>query len=63
VELGLALYAWIGVLVALLQQNHGPLFFLLTCALAYSYMLTLNMREWRWHWRQERQGTAVSPLR
>ncbi|MBK8902865.1 MAG: glycosyltransferase [Anaerolineaceae bacterium] len=63
VELGLALYAWIGVLVALHQQNRGPLFFLLTCALAYSYMLTLNMREWRWHWRQHRRETAVSPLR
>ena len=61
VELGLALYAWMGVLVALRQQNHGPLFFLLTCALAYSYMLTLNMREWRWHWRQDRQETAVTP--
>ena len=63
VELGLALYAWVGVLLALLQQNHGPLFFLLTCALAYSYMLTLTMHEWRWHWRQERQETAVTPLR
>ncbi len=62
VELGLALYAWVGVLLALHQQNHGPLFFLLTCALAYSYMLTLNMREWRWHWRQHRRETAVSPL-
>ncbi len=62
VELGLALYAWIGVLLALRLQNHGPLFFLLTCALAYTYMLTLNMREWRWHWQQNRQETAVSPL-
>lgn len=62
VELALALYAWTGVLVALHLQNHGPLFFLLTCALAYSYMLTLNMREWRWHWQQDRQETAVSSL-
>lgn len=62
VELGLALYAWIGVLLALRLQNHGPLFFLLTCAFAYTYMLTLNMREWRWHWQQHRQETAVSPL-
>ncbi|MCA9953362.1 MAG: glycosyltransferase [Ardenticatenaceae bacterium] len=62
VELALALYAWMGVLVALYLQNHGPLFFLLTCALAYTYMITLNMREWRWHWQQDRQETAVSSL-
>lgn len=61
VELGLALYAWVGVGLALQQQNYGPLFFLTTCALAYSNMVQLNMREWRWHIQQERRETAVSP--
>jgi cellulose synthase/poly-beta-1,6-N-acetylglucosamine synthase-like glycosyltransferase len=61
VELGLALYAWAGVGLAIQQQNFGPLFFLGLCALAYSYMAALNMREWRWHIEQRRE-TAVSPL-
>lgn len=62
VELGLALYAWAGVVLAIQRQNVGPLFFLGSCALAYSYMAALNMREWRWHIQQERRETAVSPL-
>ena len=63
VEAGLALYAWAGVALALRQHNYGPLFFLGSCALAYSGMVALNMREWRWHLKQEhRQETAVSPL-
>jgi hypothetical protein len=62
VELGLALYAWAGVGLAIQQQNYGPLFFLGLCALAYSYMVALNMREWRWHIEQERRETAVTPL-
>jgi hypothetical protein len=61
VELGLALYAWAGVGLAIQQQNFGPLFFLGLCALAYSYMAALNMREWRWHIEQRRE-TAVTPL-
>lgn len=61
-ELGLALYAWTGVVLALQQQNYGPLFFLTTCALAYSYMISLNLRDWRWCVQQDRRETAVSPL-
>ena len=62
VELGLALYAWRGVVLAIQQQNYGPLFFLATCALAYSYTILLTMREWLGYLQQERQETAVSPL-
>lgn len=62
VELGLAIYAWVGVALALQQQNYGPLFFLGSCALAYSGMVALNMREWGWHLKQARRKTAVSPL-
>ncbi len=62
VELGLALYAWAGIGLAIHQQNYSPIFFLGSCALAYSYMVMLNMREWRWHLKQERRETAVSPL-
>ncbi len=62
VELGLALYAWAGVGLAIRLQNYGPLFFLSLCALAYSTMVVLNMREWRWHIQQEQRETAVSSL-
>ena len=62
VELGLALYAWVGVGLAIRLQNYGPLFFLSLCALAYSTMAALNMREWRWHIQQEQRETAVSSL-
>lgn len=62
VELGLALYAWIGVGFAIQQQNYGPLFFLASCACAYSTIILLTMREWRGYRQQERQETAVSPL-
>lgn len=62
VELGLALYAWVGVGLAIRLHNFGPLFFLSLCALAYSTMAALNMREWRWHIQQERRETAVSSL-
>jgi cellulose synthase/poly-beta-1,6-N-acetylglucosamine synthase-like glycosyltransferase len=61
-ELGLALYAWIGVALAIQQQNFGSLFFLGSCAVAYSYSIMLTMREWRMYRLQERQETAVSPL-
>lgn len=61
-ELSLAVYAWAGVMLALQQQNYGPLFFLGSCALAYSGMIMLNMREWRWQLKRERRKTAVSPL-
>lgn len=62
VELGLAIYAWAGVALAVQLQNYGPLFFLGSCALAYSGMVLLNMREWRWHLKQDQRKTAVSPL-
>ena len=62
VELSLALYAWAGVFLVLRLGNYGPLFFLGSCALAFSGMVALNMREWRWHLKQERRETAVSPL-
>jgi cellulose synthase/poly-beta-1,6-N-acetylglucosamine synthase-like glycosyltransferase len=62
VEVGLALYAWAGIGLAIQLENYGPLFFLGLCALAYSYIAILNMREWRWHLKQERRETAVSPL-
>ena len=62
VELSLALYAWAGVFLALRLGNYGPLFFLGSCALAFSGMVALNMREWRWQLKQERHETAVSPL-
>ncbi|WP_420641925.1 glycosyltransferase [Candidatus Leptofilum sp.] len=62
VEVGLAIYAWIGVILAMQQQNYGPLFFLASCALAYSGMVALNMREWRWHLKQVRRETAISPF-
>ncbi len=61
IELGLALYAWLGVALAIQQQNFSPVFFLATCALAYSTMIILTVREWRWHFRQPHWETAVSP--
>lgn len=62
VELALALYAWVGAGLALQQQNYAPLFFLTSCALAFSTMIVLTMREWRWHMQQDHRETAVSPL-
>jgi cellulose synthase/poly-beta-1,6-N-acetylglucosamine synthase-like glycosyltransferase len=61
-ELGLAVYALIGFFLALQQRNYGPLFFLGSCALAFSYMVVLTMREWHWYSRQQRRETAVSTL-
>ncbi|MCA9944262.1 MAG: hypothetical protein KC449_12325, partial [Anaerolineales bacterium] len=61
VELGLALYAWVGVGIAIQMQNYGPLFFLGSCGLAYSFIFTLTLRDWWTHLQQARQETAVSP--
>ena len=62
IEFSLALYSWFGVLFAFQLHNYGPLFFLATCALAFSYMLSLNLREWRWYVQQDRRETAVSSI-
>ena len=61
-ELGLAIYAWTGVVLAFQRKNYGALFFLTTCALAYTITLSLNFREWRWQSKQVRRETAVSSL-
>ena len=46
-ELLLALYAGIGIVLALIQHNWGPIFFLMTCLLGLSYVAWLSIYETR----------------
>jgi cellulose synthase/poly-beta-1,6-N-acetylglucosamine synthase-like glycosyltransferase len=45
VELFLLCYALFGLLLALWQQNLGPLFFLLSCIIGFAYDVALSLRE------------------
>lgn len=45
VELFLVVYAILGIVIAISTQNTAPLFFLITCALAYAYTAFLSLRE------------------
>ena len=56
-ELLLALYAGIGIVLALIQHNWGPIFFLMTCLLGLSYVAWLSILEVR-NWAGV--GTAVA---
>lgn len=47
VEIFLALYAMVGITVAIANGNIGPLFFLITCAAGMSYVAFLSLRELR----------------
>lgn len=44
-ELLLSLYAFIGVILAVLQNNLGPIFFLATCTLGFGYVAYLSLKE------------------
>ncbi len=44
-ELLLALYAGVGIVLALWQHNWGPIFFLTTCLLGLGYVAWLSIRE------------------
>lgn len=46
IELLLALYAAVGLLLCLRQGNFGPLFFFLTCTLGFGYVAWLTIKEW-----------------
>ncbi|MFZ0548546.1 MAG: glycosyltransferase [Candidatus Promineifilaceae bacterium] len=45
IELFLALYAAVGLVLCLAQGNYGPLFFFLTCTLGFGYVAWLSIRE------------------
>ncbi len=45
VEIFLALYALVGIAIAIANGNIGPLFFLITCAAGMSYVAFLSLRE------------------
>lgn len=51
VELLLALYAAVGLIIAIYQRNPGPLFFLTLCCAGFSYVALTSLRE---TWRQRR---------
>ena len=44
-EIFLALYAAIGIAVAIWQQSYGSLFYLTSCVVAFSYVAYLSLRE------------------
>lgn len=44
-ELFLALYAGIGIALAFTHRNYGPIFFLLTCLIGFSYVAFLSIRD------------------
>lgn len=44
-EIGLALYALVGIGLAIYKQNVGPIFFLSTCVMGFGYIAYLTLRE------------------
>lgn len=44
-ELTLAVYAFVGIILAFYTRNLGPLFFLITCACGFGYVAWLSLRE------------------
>jgi hypothetical protein len=45
VEILLALYAAVGIGLALWQQTYGPIFFLASCLIGFGYVAYLGLRE------------------
>ena len=60
-ELLLAVYAAVGLYLAVSRQNYGPIPFLATCLLGFGSVAYLGLRDFLRHRRQELTANEPAP--